>query len=586
LGPSAARTRADAPPSSIGRTLAIACAAVAPVLAALGDVATRDPHELREVAVGIAAAGDRSGCAPVAQLLVPAFELLPFGDREHRALVALAMPAALATFLVATRAWSIARSVAGRGADVIAGAVTVLAAVLLAGAPPGAALVVAAIELALAALATPERLGVAMLAGLVGAWASPRLSPALIVPIFWALRRARPGARIGALAGAAPLIAACVALLFVRDADAWLVLGRAFRTGGFAPDEFALLATPLLRRAAAVASIATVLAIAVARFGRDLATRDRVALVASAVLALLADPLRPRGAVAVSIALALPTIAELLVVIQIAVARAIDPRRAVLRFGLPWLVPALTAGFAARAAEEDLSARRRPLDAAAAIDLAPLAAFGALPGHPIVVVEDEDALVRDAWPWLVDDVRPDLELLPTQSLLLGGAGRMATRTAMRFPRAAELLRSTLAESVVTESGSSPLAADATLVLDLPAARLREVARHVDPILGVLRIPLERVDPSDRRLRRQATEPRQRFLDAARALVPGDPWTIAPRHASMRAARLLALASDRDAALAELSRARMLGEDPVRVGRWEAKLQGKRTLADEPDAPGE
>jgi hypothetical protein len=584
-GPPARLPAESSTPAARGRALATACAAAAPILAVLSDAATRSPSELREVASGVAIAGDRSLAAPVAQLLVPLCQLIPIADREHRALLALSLPAALATYLIARRAQASAHREAGLGADAIAAAIALLAAVLLVSAPPGAAIVVVAIELALAAIAAPlvsARLDLACLATLFAAWSAPRLLPALLVPLALALRRARPAARVPALLSGAPLVLAGVALLLVRDDDAWLVLGRALRTGAFAGVSGPLVGGPLVYRAAIAVGAASLAALALSRLGRDLTVRDRTALAAAAVVALIVEPLRPVGGVEVALALALPSVAELLVAIHVAVARAIPPARAVLRFGLPWLVPALAAGFAARGAEEEATARRRPIEVAAAVELAPIATFGVLAARPIVVVEDEEALLRDAWGLVLDDLRPDLAILPTQSLLLGGEGRMATRAVSRLPRSGELLRSTLAVGEVTESGSSPCAADATLVVDLPSARLREVARHVDPSLGSIRLPLERVDPSDRRLRRAQLLARQRFLDGARARLPGDPWTIAAQRASMRVARLLSLAGDREAALAELARARALGVDVVRVGRWEAKLQAKRGVVDEPE----
>jgi hypothetical protein len=592
IGPPSRPPVESSTPAARGRAIATACAAAAPVLAVLADTATRSPSELREVVSGVALAGDRSLSAPVAQLLVPLCELIPIADREHRALLALSLPAALATYLIARRAQASAHREAGLGADAIAAAIALLAAVLLVSAPPGAAIVVVAIELALTALtavaapAVASRLGLACLASLYAAWAAPRLLPALIVPVALAVRSARPAARVPAALSSLPLVLAGVALLLVRDDDAWLVLGRALRTGAFAALAGPLVGSPLVYRAAIAVGAATIAAVALSRLGRDLAIRDRAALAAAAIVALSVEPLRPGGGVEVALVLALPSVSELFVAIYVAVARAIPPARAVLRFGLPWLVPALAGGFAARGAEEEATARRRPIEVAAAVELAPIATLGAFAARPLVVVEDEETLLRDAWGIALDDLRPDLAILPTQSLLLGGEGRMVTRATSRVPRAGELLRSMLAVGEVTESGSSPCAADATLVVDLPSARLREVARHLDPSLGAIRLPLERVDPSDRRLRRQQLLARQRFLDGARARLPDDPWTIAAQRASMRVARLLSLAGDREATLAELARARVLGVDAVRVARWEAKLQAKRGLVDEPELAGE
>lgn len=578
-----AQARHGATPAEPGLALPLACAAVAPLVAALSDAATRAPEELRDVVLGVALGGDRSGSAPLAQILVPLLELLPIGDREHRALVALSLPAALATFLLVRRALRAVHAEARRGALAIAGALGALAAVLLVSAPPGAALIVVAVELA---ALVPAPLAWTTAASLFAAWCAPRLSPALLLPVALALRRARPGGRFPAALHALPPIAAGVALLVVRDGASWLVLGRALRTGPFAPLETALVATPLAFRAAWAIGLAVAAAIALARLGRDLSVPDRTALAAAAVLALVAEPLRAAGAVEGAMALALPSVGELFMALFVAIARAVPSGRPALRLGLSWLVPALSAGFAARGLEDELVERRRPLEHAAAVGLAPLASLGLAGPRPVVVVEDEPTLIRDAWSLALDDLRPDLAILPTQALLLGGPGRMATLAVQRLPRGAELLRSTLATGLVTESGSSPLAADASLVVDLPVARLREIARHLDPSLGAMRAPLERVDPSDRRLRRQGGAARQRFLDRGRAARFADPWTVVARLGALRAARLLALAGDRDGALAEVARARVLGDDPARVGRWETKLGAKRGLADEPDVPGE
>jgi hypothetical protein len=550
-------------------------------LACLSDAGTRAPAELREVLLGVAIGGDRSGGAPAPQLLVPLFELLPIGDREHRALLALSIPAALATFLLVQRALRLVHAEARRGALAIVAAAGALAAVLLGAAPPGAALLVVALELSVRA---PAQLSQAVIATLVAVAAAPRLAPAMLLPLALAIRRARPRERLPAVLHLLPPIAAALALLLVRDAGAWLVLGRPLRTGAFAAAEGGLLATPLTLRAAWAVGLAVGAAVALARLGRDLAGPDRTALAGAAVLALLAEPLRAGGAAEAAIVLALPSVVELLIALFVAIARALRP--GVLRLGLSWLVPALAGGFAARGLEEELHARRRPLENAAAIGLAPLASLGLSGPRPVVVIEDEPALVRDAWSLALDDLRPDAAMLPTQSLLLGGAGRMSTLAVARVPRAAELLRATLASGVVTESGSSPVAADATLILDLPSVRLRELARHLDVTLGVLRAPLERVDPSDRRLRRQAGLARQRFVDAGLALRAGDPWCDPARLGALRGARLLALAGDREAALAEVARARVLGDDPARVGRWETKLGARRGLGDEPEIAGE
>ena len=82
-----------------------ALAAIVPLLlAALCDPEARDfAGEGRDVVVGLTLAADRSFSLPLAQLLAPIATLFPLGPLELRAAIALAIPAALATFLVARR---------------------------------------------------------------------------------------------------------------------------------------------------------------------------------------------------------------------------------------------------------------------------------------------------------------------------------------------------------------------------------------------------------------------------------------------------------------------------------------------------
>src|SRR5207244_736721 len=140
-------------------------------------------------------------------------------------------------------------------------------------------------------------------------------------------------------------------------------------------------------------------------------------------------------------------------------------------------------------------------------------------------------------------------VLPAQVLAAGGAAHMTNDTLAALPSAADPLRALLARGALDPSDVAPLAQKTAVIAQLPAHRLRSIARHASSTGGALILALERVDPSDRRIRRATLERRMSFL--ATTTGANDPLRRALRIAATREARVLSMALDREGALAAL-----------------------------------
>lgn len=552
-------------------------ASIPPLLAVLGDPEAHGFDEAaREVVMGLGLGLDRSGTPPIGQLLAPLAVFVPIGSIELRAAIALSVPAAIATFLVARRIDAPEATARAKGAWAIALAFASTAGVLLGVSPPSIALAVIAIELALLDDHGFGALAARGAAVLLATWSAPRLSPALVAAIF--LARPPPdahGARRAAL-GMLPCVGIAAAIALSRG-DAWLSIGRALVSPTFAPATSVLPSGAVLRAALAM----TVLGFGARLLLREPTRAERAAPWIAGIALVCAIVLRaPGGAIVASVALS-PLAVSFARALSIAVERHLAKAG---RQAIVFLVPALCLGLGARAFEVELGARRIG-EAAAAHDAAALLTIGIAPARGVVIVEEEDALLRLAHARIVHGVRPDLRVLPAQVLAASGAARMATATIGEIPSAAAPLRALLARGALEAADTAPLALDAAVLVDLPFARLRGVARHVSPTGGPLVIALERVDPSDRRLRRPALERRLGFLARALAGRPIDDRVRgALRVGATREARALSAALDRDGALAAIARAAALGADADRAARWTAKVTAKQPIDAEPPTP--
>ena len=475
-------------------------------------------------------------------------------------------------------------------------AVSALAATLLASVDVSAPVAAVALELALAgmsATASEQRRStcLALAATLFAAWTAPRLAPPLLVPIVAMLAQRRRTDRVGqgALAYALPPFAAAVTLLVVRSSIAWLATGRAWIDGAFAKDAGALVAEGGIRRAAIVTATCAGMAIVVAATNKKLARVDLVAALSSVALLATALVLRARGGAIVAIVVLLPTAASSIGALHLAVERFVIRERAGAPRGrispyraVAWLVPALALGWSARAFEDELRDRRVSADAAAAASIAAIETLGLAPPRAMLVIDDEPTLLRWAHARITLGLRPDVRALPTHSLLLGGAARIAARTTNEVPEADGLEHALLANGRLEESDVAPLQGRVALLSALPATRVRPLARHVDATGDALLLPLERVDPSDRRARRPALEKRLRFVVWALAERPlDDDLRRSLRVAATREARLLSAAGDRDGALSALARAGALGAEPERIAGWITMVKARQSIADLP-----
>ncbi|MGZ3450657.1 MAG: hypothetical protein ACXVEF_13735 [Polyangiales bacterium] len=517
----------------------------------------------RGIVLGLALGGDRSLAAPIAQLLAPLGTLLPVGHAELRAAIALSIPAAIATYLVARRIARVSLASGPWTSFAIVLAFGTLTGALLGAAPPEAAIAAIAVELLL--LREIPAIGVATT--ILALWCAPRLSPAVLLIAFLTLRQRRP--RHGLLATVV-LLLPFVAILVARDSTAWLVVGKPFQISSW---------SRALDPAALRAAIATfVLAIAARFLSRAPSAEDRTSAWTAIAAFSCAFVLSAPGGIAVAASVAAPLAAAS----ASAIALLVDRKLAGSQRAVAALVPALCLGLAARAIEVDLGARRLGLAASAAHDVAAIVTTGIAPPRAVFLVEDEAALLAFARDRLLHGLRPDLHVLPAQSLLAGGAARMATRTLAEVPGSNETLRALLARGVIDGADLAPLAQRAPVLDGLPAARVKLVARHAASTGGPLLLALERVDPSDRRLRQLAIERRLAALAGALAPRPAnDRVRRALRVDATREARVLSSALDRDATLAAIGRARAFGAPEDRSARWLARTLAKQTLDSEP-----
>ncbi len=561
--------------------LAAVCAVVPLSFAVFSDPESRPfSGEAREIVLGLGLGSDHSYGAPLIELLASTSSLVPIGPVDARATVAVAIPAAVASYLVARR---VARStpLAAWGGAAIALAFSAMASVLLAASPASASLVVIAVELALAG-GRARKFQASMAAMIVAAsWSAPRLLPAVACAV-WLARRERLASRVAAgetmALGAALVIAPCVALFAVRD-GAWLSTGHAFVDGAFRGTA-ALVSSGAALRAVIVTAVLALAARFLAPPSSVSRSSDaRASVVVGVVAAACGLLLRAEGALAVATAAVAPLATASAGALAIAVDRHVARAR---RRALLALVPALALGLGARAFEVELDARRIGADACAAHDLAGIATLGTAPPRAVLLVEDDEALLRFARERLVHALRPDIRLLPTQSLLATGAARMAGRTLAEVPAALEPLRALLARATLEPADIAPLAQKAPVLVELSWPRLHAVARHAAATGGALSLALERIDPSDRRLRRPVLERRLAFF--ARALAsaaPSDRTRRLFRDAAAREARAFASSGDRDAALAALVRAQAFGADADAVARATVKVNAKQTIDADP-----
>lgn len=516
----------------------------------------------RDVTVGLGLAVDRSWSLPLPQLIAPLATLIPLGSLDLRAAIVLALPAALASYLVATRIVA-----AAGAASILALAFSATTSVLLAASPLPVALMVLAIELALMER-SEHALGASTL---VAAWGAPRLLPLLVV--LWLFTRRERVAR-AAVVGALPVAALLLVPVLLRR-DGWLAVGNALRAPSFA-------ATPLPSAAILRAAVVVIALGALARaLLRSPSRAERLSPILAATALGCALLLRAGSAVVVAAAALAPLAVTFAGALSIAVERHLARPG---RMALTWLVPALALGLGARAFEVEAGARRLG-DAAAAHDLGSLVIYGLAPSRAVLIVEDEPTLLAFADARLLHGLRPDLRVLPAQTLAAGGAARMTNETLAAIPAAADPLRALLAHATLEPADVAPLAQKSAVLAAVPAHRLKgTIARHAMPTGGPLLLALERVDPSDRRIRRPGLERRLTFLAGALAARPADDRLRALlRVSATREARVLSVGLDREGSLAALARAGSLGADPQRIARWTARVAAKQTLESEPES---
>jgi hypothetical protein len=570
-----------------GGALVMVAALAAPMMVALtaGPSATQTA---RDATLGLSLGADHGGTAPIAQLLVPLLGLLPIGDLDLRAAIALSLPAAAAAALVTKRVGRDRVGGTGVAPSAIVLSFGVLAAALLSSIDLSAAIVALAIELSLAAIVAPaskrtSAFGAAIAASVVAAWTAPRLAPvAILAPILvHRARKTRGGTLARALPFVLPALAALAIIAVARWDHAFLVVGRAFESGGFARGPEEPFTAASLRTAVVAGTLA---AIGLALATRKLPAEDRAAAVLAIVAAAAAFFLHASGATVVAIVALLPLAAATLGAAHIAAMRwqssrvGAAHRPSAMRV-VAFVVPALTLGFSARVVEDELRARHRGPERAAAREMVPLATLGVASPRSVLLVDDERSVLSFGHDRVVVGLRPDLRILPTGDLLLGGGSVLAKRTIDVLPASALVLNGLIARGLIEESDLSPLTERTPVLAELQVARLRAFSRHVDPSGEALGLTIERVDPSDRRLRRPLLNRRLDFVVGW--LDERDPERRVLRVAATHEARILSLAGDRESALAAIVRSEALGADPERIARWKARLRAKQSLDLEP-----
>lgn len=526
-------------------------AAVVPL--ALATLA--DPVLLDERVVAALTLGTPGGTTlPIGALAGALATCIPVGDLPTRIAVLSAIPAALAT-------WSVTRTAAAAsfagprwGASLVVLALGIVVGVSLRTAPSDLAFVVLAVDLLLAR----GLRGLAALAVVVGAWAAPRHLGTLAAALFLA----GGGPSAAALVGGAFVVAPLAAMAFVRPEG----LGGA-PTLPFAAEPLG----PVDPAQARALGVVAVLAVVAWLGAKDASGRPRVLLALVAAAGLL---LKAPGALVVAVAALAPLAAQAGSALTIAATEAARGERQTLRrFAAFGLVPALCLGLSARAFEVQLLGARVGAVAASTRDLHGLFGLGSAPPRAVWIVEDEPALVRVLRARLVDGLRPDVRILPVQGLLSTLAVRTTHAVMAEEPAIREVMRALLARGGLEPADLAPLAQRVALVADVAPARLRGIARHAQPLGTAIAFYLERVDPSDRRLRRAAAERRW----AALALAKDDPLRDHLRASALREARLLSLARDTEGTIAALRRAEAFGEPAAHVRALLAKVQAKQAL---------
>lgn len=479
---------------------------------------------------------------------------LPVGDLPTRIAILSAIPAAVATWSVTHTAAAAPFAGPRWGAALVVLALGIVVGVSLRTAPADLAFVVLAADLLLAK--APR--GLAALAMVVAAWAAPRHLGTQAA----ALLASGAGLPASALVGAAFVVAPLAGVAYVRPEG----LGGS-PTLPFAGEPFG----PVDPAQARALGVVLVLAVVAWLGAKDASGRPRVLVAAVAAAGLL---VKAPGALVVAVGVLAPLAAQAGSALTIAATEAARAERQTLRrFAAFGLVPALCLGLAARAFEVQLIGARVGATAAATRDLHGLFGLGAAPPRAVWIVEDEPGLVRVLRARLVDGLRPDVRILPVQGLLSTLAVRTTHAVMAEEPAIREVVRALLARGGLEPADLSPLAQRVSLVADVAPARLRGIARHAQPLGTAIAFFLERVDPSDRRLRRAAVERRW----AALALAKEDPLRDHLRAAALREARLLSLARDVEGTLAALRRAEAFGEPTAHVRALVAKVQAKQTL---------
>ena len=573
------------------RASAIAAALVPPLLVAFAGGAARSAAQARALTLGITLGADHSGGAPLAQLLAPIGTLVPFGDLDLRAELALSLPAAVAAALITRRAARHPSGATGLAPHALVLAIGVVAGALLASCEASTSMTVIAAEISIGALFAAanrrvEALAIAFATSALALWCAPRNALPIVVVVALTARATGRVALARAAWRSAAIFApiAVAALLFdgIRSARGWLVLGRLLVDGAFARATEAWLPTASAWRIGVAAAVLATIALVSAASARKLGDDDRVAALTALAFGLDAWVLHPPGGAIPAVVVLLPTAGATLGAMHIAIDRSVGARIAPSWRALAWIVPALALGGASRGVEDELRARYLGGDAAAAPAMAALATIGTSPPRAVLIVEDEPTLVRFAHDQALLALRADLRVLPTYTLLFGGPSAMARRTITALPAAGEVVRALLASATLEESDVAPLAQQVPVIAALGVPRLKAVARHVDSTGGAVMIAIERVDPSDRRVRRIPIDRRLAFVVGALAGLPtSDPTRAALRTAALREARLLSLAVDREGASAAIARALALGADAERMARWTAKVKAKQSLEGEP-----
>ncbi len=521
-------------------------------LAALADAHLLDERIV--TALGLTVPGGTT--MPLGQLLGALAVALPVGDLEARVGLLGAIPAAVATYCVVRSALAAPFAGPRLQAGLVTLALGAVVGLFLFGAPMETALVVLACELAIDA--DLDTRGAAVFATVLAAWGAPRHAGTLAVAWWLAGVSVPLGAWIAGLVGCALLAAISLGHDGIGGAPWSPFAGHPFVT----PDGAHARAAGLVVVLAAVTWLGT---------RASPGSRIRVGLALAAALGIA---IRAPGALSIAVALLVPLAAQAGSALTMAaseVARAEAQRlRRVAAYGL---VPALCLGLAARGVEVELAGTRLGPSERVSRPLHALFGMGGAPPRAIWMVEDEAGLVRALYARTVLGLRPDVRLLPVQGLLTTLAIRTANATMSDEPATREIVRALLARGNLEPSDMASLAQRVPLVADVAYGRLRGVSRHAQPLGTAVAFFLERVDPSDRRLRRAQLERRW----AAVRLSPIDPLRDHLRRAALREARLLSAALDKDGALAALRRAEAFGHPTTRVRALIARASSKHGL---------